>query len=432
VAGNGPRHRPNFVSAAGRHLTRKLSRTNFWDMRLGIDELLQNPERRRPLEGRRLALLGHPASVTRDGRHTLDALVDCAGLGVVTALGPQHGMRGDKQDNMIETADYLDPRHGIPVLSLYGEVRYPTDAMMDTFDILLVDLQDIGTRIYTYVTTLAYLLDACAGKGKALWVLDRPNPAGRPVEGSILEEGWESFVGAAPLIMRHGLTFGELALWLASVKGLDLELEVVPMTGYQPEAGPGYGWPLHQFSWVNPSPNASSLNMARCFPGTVLFEGTTLSEGRGTTTPLEVVGAPDIDFERLLGRMWDLRPEWMEGCLLRICWLEPTFHKHAGLLCSGVQIHTDNDAYRHGRFRPYRIAALMLKALRLEYPDYPIWRDFPYEYETDRLAIDLLSGGTFLREWVEDPAGKPRDLEARLAPDESAWTRDRQPFLLYP
>ena len=401
-------------------------------MRLGIDELLQNPERRKPLAGKRIALLGHSASVTAEGRHTLDALMGCPDLRITAAFGPQHGMRGDKQDNMVETADYLDPRYGIPVFSLYGEVRYPTDAMMDSFDVLLVDLQDIGTRIYTYVTTLAYLLDACAAKGKALWVLDRPNPAGRPVEGSILKAGWESFVGAAPLIMRHGLTFGELAIWLAEAKDLDLDLEVVAMTGYRPRTGPGHGWPLHELSWVNPSPNASSLNMARCFPGTVLFEGTALSEGRGTSTPLEVVGAPDIDFERVRTRMSDLRPGWLEGCLLRVCWFQPTFHKHAGKLCSGIQIHTDNDAYRHEQFRPYRIAALMLKAVRMEYPAYEIWRDFPYEYETERLAIDLLSGGTLLREWVDDPSAGPDHLEARLASDEEEWEQSRKPYLLYP
>ncbi|CAD7856156.1 MAG: Protein YzbB [Olavius algarvensis Gamma 1 endosymbiont] len=400
-------------------------------MQPGIDELLRDPERRRPLAGKRLALLGHPASLTTDGRHTLDALMDCPDIRLTAAFGPQHGMRGDKQDNMIESTDYLDPRHGIPVFSLYGAVRYPTDAMLDTFDVLLVDLQDIGTRIYTYVTTLAYLLEACAAKGKALWVLDRPNPAGRPVEGSLLEPGWESFVGAAPMIMRHGLTFGELALWLAAAKGLALELEVVTMAGYGPRAGPGYGWPLHQVPWVNPSPNASSLNMARCFPGTVLGEGTTLSEGRGTGTPLELIGAPDLDFERVLARMSRLRPDWLEGCLLRNCRFEPTFHKHAGKLCSGIQIHTDHQAYRHEGFRPYRLVALLLKAVRLEYPDYWVWRDFPYEYETERLAIDLLTGGTFLREWVDDPAAGPDDLEARLVPDETAWTRNRQPFLRY-
>jgi uncharacterized protein YbbC (DUF1343 family) len=401
-------------------------------LRPGIDELLASTDRLGTLEGRRVALLGHAASLTQGCEHTLDALMSCPQLRLTAAFGPQHGMRGDKQDNMIETADYRDPRHGIPVFSLYGEVRYPTDAMMDTFDLLLVDLQDIGTRIYTYVTTLSYLLEACAERGKTLWVLDRPNPAGRPVEGSILESGWESFVGAGPLIMRHGLTFGELALWLVDAKRLDLELEVVPMSGYRPDERPGCGWPLHRMPWINPSPNASSLNMARCFPGTVLFEGTALSEGRGTTTPLEVVGAPDIDFGRVLARMSSLRSEWLEGCVIRVCWFEPTFHKHAGSLCSGIQIHTDTARYRHDRFRPYRIAALLLKAVRLEYPEYEIWRSFPYEYETERLAIDLLSGGTFLREWVDDASCGPDDLEARLVPDETEWTQRRAPYLLYP
>jgi uncharacterized protein YbbC (DUF1343 family) len=400
-------------------------------MKPGIDVFLADPNLRAGLRGRRVALLGHAASVTRDCRHSLDAMMGLGELTVTAALGPQHGMRGDKQDNMIETGDYLDPRHGIPVFSLYGEVRRPTDAMLDTFDVLLVDLQDIGTRIYTYVTTLAYVLEACARHAKAVLVLDRPNPAGRPVEGSVLEPGWESFVGAAPLIMRHGLTFGELARWLADERRLDLDLDVVPMQGYRPDEAPGYGWPLHALPWVNPSPNASSLNMARCFPGTVLFEGTTFSEGRGTTNALEVIGAPDIDFHQVLRRMADLRPDWLEGCRLRPCHFEPTFHKYAGRLCAGVQIHTDADWYVHGRFRPYRIAALLLKVVRLSYPDYPIWRDFPYEYETERLAIDLLAGGTLLRDWVDDRGAAPADLEARLRADEDDWMQTRAPYLIY-
>lgn len=333
---------------------------------------------------------------------------------------------------MVETQDYQDPVHHLPVYSLYGEVRRPKATMLDSFDVLLVDLQDIGTRIYTYVTTLTYMLEACAQARKAVWVLDRPNPAGRPIEGTILEPGWESFVGAAPLIMRHGLTFGELARWLVARLNLDVELEILPMTGYRLDQAPGYGWPLHRMPWINPSPNASSLNMARCFPGTVLFEGTTLSEGRGTTCALELVGAPDIDSRRLLGRMHALRPDWLDGALLRPCHFAPTFHKHAGQLCAGFQIHTDLDSYHHARFRPYRLAALFLKALRLEYPDYPIWRVFPYEYETERLAIDLLAGGTLLRQWVDDPQADPADLETRLAADEAAWREERAPFLLYP
>lgn len=400
-------------------------------MYFGIDELLRNPELRKPLEGKRIALLGHPASVTSECRHTLDALTDCPGVNIVSAFGPQHGMRGDKQDNMIESGDYTDRQYGIPIFSLYGEVRRPTDAMMQPFDVLLADVQDIGTRIYTFVTTLTYMLEACAKHGKSLWVLDRPNPAGRPIEGTILEPGWESFVGAGPLIMRHGLTYAEIAKWYVALKGLDVDLRIIPMAGYDMGAAPGYGWPIMERSWVNPSPNASSLNMTRCFPGTVLYEGTTLSEGRGTTTPLELVGASDIDFGRILKRMYALAPEWLTGCALRLCFFEPTFHKHVHKMCSGIMIHTDNDLYQHEEFKPYRIAALILKAVRMEHPGYEIWRVFPYEYETERLAIDLLSGGTFLREWVDDPSATPTDFDARLKPDEAQWAEIREPYLLY-
>ena len=400
-------------------------------MKLGIENFLANRALRKPLEGRRVALLGHPPSVTRTGLHTLDALAACPDISLSSAFGPQHGMRGDKQDDMVESGDYTDPRHGIPVFSLYGEFRRPTGGMMQSFDVLVVDIQDIGTRIYTYVTTLFYFLEACSKHAKAVWILDRPNPAGRPIEGTILEQGWESFVGAGPLIMRHGLTFAELAGWYAALEKLDLDLNIVPMLDYDPTLAPGFGWPLQELPWVNPSPNASSLNMARCFPGTVLIEGTTLSEGRGTTTPLEVIGAPDIDFDAVLGKMNSLQSEWLEGCLLRRCYFEPVFHKHSGKLCSGLQIHTDHAAYRHEHFRPYRLVALLLKAIRLEYPDYKLWRDSPYEYETERLALDLLSGSAFLRKWVDDPALGPADFDKRLQQDERHWADIRAPHLRY-
>lgn len=400
-------------------------------IQLGIDRLLADGSLRRPLAGRRIALLGHPASVNRVGRHSLDALMTLGDLRITAAFGPQHGMRGDKQDNMVESSDYIDPAHGIPVFSLYGAVRYPTAAMLEPFDVLLVDLQDIGTRVYTYVTTLAYLLEACAEQGKTVWVLDRPNPAGRPVEGSLLEAGWESFVGCAPLPMRHGLTLGELAGWLIHSKGLDLEHVVIPMTGYAPDQAPGFGWPRDELAWVNPSPNAASLNMARCFPGTVLLEGTTLSEGRGTTTPLELVGAPGLEICRLMQGMESLAPEWMQGVLLRCCTFAPCFQKHANQLCHGLQLHTDSAHYQHQRFRPYRLIALFLKVLRMQRPDDPLWRDFTYEYERERLAIDLINGGTGLRDWVDDRTAEPGDLEAQLAGDEARWLAQRAPFLLY-
>jgi uncharacterized protein YbbC (DUF1343 family) len=400
-------------------------------MNPGIDELLNNPALRNDLKGKRLAFLGHSASVTRDGRFSLDALMQCKGLEVMSAFGPQHGMYSEKQDNMIESGDFIHPVYLIPVFSLYGEYRRPTAEMMDTFDILLADLQGIGTRIYTYMTTLFYMMEACSERGKSLWVLDRPNPAGRPIEGSLLKEGWESFVGPGPLIMRHGLTMGELALWYKQEKSLEIDLRIVKMKDYKPETGPGYGWPLFELSWINPSPNASSLNMARCFPGTVMFEGTTLSEGRGTTNPLEMVGAPDIDFGKIMRKMDLLAPEWMQGCMLRNCNFEPTFHKHKETICSGIQIHTDNRLYNHQAFKPYRLAALILKSIKLVIPKYPLWRDFEYEYETDRLAIDLINGGTFLREWVDDNQATPHDLDDFLKKDESRWKRTAEFFLLY-
>jgi uncharacterized protein YbbC (DUF1343 family) len=400
-------------------------------MKLGIDRFLEDAAIRKPLDGRRVALLGHPASVTRRGQHTLDALSTCPGVRLTAALGPQHGMRGDKQDNMIESEDYLDPALRIPVFSLYGKVRRPVPQMLDSFDVLLVDLQDIGTRIYTFVTTLGYMLEAGAESGRSVWVLDRPNPAGRAIEGTILEPGWESFIGLAPLIMRHGFTLGEFARWYVALRRLKVDLRVVPMEGYEPDTAPGYGWPVFELPWVNPSPNASSLNMTRCFPGTVLFEGTTLSEGRGTTNSLELVGGPDLDFGRVLRRAQTFAPDWMGGCILRPCYFEPTFQKHRGKLCSGVQIHTDFAGYRPGDFHPYRLGALLLKSIRLEYPDYALWHHFEYEYEKDRLAIDLLSGGTFLREWVDAVSSTPSDFDRRLKADERTWDETRRPFLIY-
>ena len=400
-------------------------------IQFGIDRLLAEPELRRPLAGRRLALLAHPASVTADLTHSLDALAACPDLRLTAAFGPQHGIKGDKQDNMVESPDFIDPQHGIPIFSLYGEVRRPTDAMIDTFDVLLVDLQDLGCRIYTFITTLRYVLEAAAQRGKSVWVLDRPNPAGRPVEGLTLREGWESFVGAGPMPMRHGLTMGELGHWFIDQLKLDVDYRVIEMQGWQPEAAPGFGWPLGERTWVNPSPNAPNLWMARAYAGTVMLEGTTLSEGRGTTRPLEIFGAPDIDARAVIADMQALAPHWLNGCKLREIWFEPTFHKHAGKLNHGVQIHCEGPYYDHAAFQPWRIQALAFKAIRHRYPDYPLWRDFGYEYEFDRLAIDLINGSELLRGWVDDPSTTPYDLDTLARQDEARWLGHRQPFLLY-
>jgi uncharacterized protein YbbC (DUF1343 family) len=400
-------------------------------MKFGIDRLLENSKLRKPLAGKRVALLAHPASVTRGLTHALDALATLKDIKLTAAFGPQHGLRGDKQDNMIESPDFHDSTHGMPVFSLYGEVRRPTPQMMDTFDVLLVDLQDLGCRIYTFITTLRYVLEAAAQHRKAVWVLDRPNPVGRPVEGLRLRPGWESFVGAGPLPMRHGLTLGELANWFVKTLPLDVEFNVVTMEGWEPARAPGYGWPLDERAWVNPSPNASNLWMARCYAGTVMLEGTTLSEGRGTTRPLELFGAPEIEPRSLLAKMGSLAPERLRGCRLRECWFEPTFHKHVGKLCSGLQIHVDDAHYDHTAFRPWRLIALAFKALRSLRHDYPLWRDFPYEYEVGRLAIDLINGGPLLREWVDDPHAGVGDLESIAAADEDAWRLERERVLIY-
>lgn len=398
-------------------------------MNFGIDRLLADPQLRKPLEGKRVALLAHPASVTADLTHSIDALV-AAGLNITAAFGPQHGMRGDLQDNMMESSDYTDPTYGFPVFSLYGEVRRPTGQAMGTFDTVLVDLQDLGTRIYTFVTTLRYMLEACAQHNKALWVLDRPNPAGRPIEGLTLRPGWESFVGAGAMPMRHGMTLGELGHWFIAELDLDVDYRVIEMEGWDPAAAPGHGWPEDRV-WINPSPNAPNVNMARAYPGTVMVEGATLSEGRGTTRPLELFGAPDVDAKAVIAEMRRLAPEWLHGCTLRDMWFEPTFHKHVGTLCSGVHIHAEGSSYDHAAFRPWRVQALGFKAIRALYPDYDLWRDFPYEYAFGKLPIDVINGGPALREWVDDSNATPGDLDALTRPDELDWAESRRPHLLY-
>ncbi len=399
-------------------------------MKFGIDRLLSESDLRKPLAGKRVALLAHPASVTADLTHSLDALTALGDINVTAAFGPQHGLRGDKQDNMMESPDFTDPVHGIPIFSLYGEVRRPTGQSMGTFDVILIDMQDLGCRIYTFITTLLYMLEAAAEHKKSVWVLDRPNPAGRPVEGLSLLPGWESFVGAGPFPMRHGLTLGELGQYFIDHYKLDVDYRVITMEGYEPDSAPGFGWPPERL-WINPSPNAPNINMARAYAGTVMLEGTTLSEGRGTTRPLEIFGAPDIDARAVIDDMREIAPQWLDGCALREIWFEPTFHKHVQELCHGVHIHAEGESYDHQAFKPWRVQALAFKAIRRLYPDYALWRDFPYEYEFGKLAIDVINGGPGLREWVDDPASTVADLDAMTSIDEQGWHEERRKYLLY-
>ena len=399
-------------------------------MKFGIDRLLSEPDLLQQLQGRRVALVAHPASVTEDLTHSLDALI-AAGVRVTSAFGPQHGLKGDKQDNMVETLDEVDPTYGIPVFSLYGEVRRPSGQMMSTADVFLFDLQDLGCRIYTFVTTLLYLLQAASETGKSVGVLDRPNPAGRPVEGTLLVPGQESFVGAAPMPMRHGLTLGEMGHWFIRHFGLKVDYRVIEMDRWLPDAAPGFGWPEDRV-WINPSPNAASLNMARAYAGTVMLEGTNLSEARGTTRPLEVLfGAPDLDATAVLAEMRRFAPQWLEGCAIRPCFFEPTFHKHARQLNSGLMIHAEQRFYDHAAFRPWRLQALAFKAIRRLHPDYDLWRDFSYEYEFERLAIDVINGGPALREWVDDAGAAADDLEAVADAGEARWREEIAGLLLY-
>lgn len=399
-------------------------------MKFGIDRLLTEPELRKPLAGKRVALLAHPASVTADLTHALDALAALDDVQVTSAFGPQHGLRGDKQDNMMESPDFTDPVLGIPIFSLYGEVRRPTSQSMETFDVILIDMQDLGCRIYTFITTLLYVLEASAAHGKSVWVLDRPNPAGRPVEGLTLQKGWESFVGAGPMPMRHGMTLGEIGHWFIDHYKIDVDYRVIEMAGYEPDAAPGFGWPADRI-WINPSPNAPNINMARAYAGTVMLEGATLSEGRGTTRPLEIFGAPDINARDVIAEMRAFAPQWLDGCTLREIWFEPTFHKHVHQLCHGVHIHAEGPSYDHDAFQPWRIQALAFKAIRRLYPAYDLWRDFPYEYEFGKLAIDVINGGSALREWVDAPGSTPDDLDAMTSADEQDWLQKRAQYLLY-
>lgn len=400
-------------------------------IQFGIDRLIAEPALQKELQGKRLGLLAHPASVTENLTHSMDAIIATPSLNLTCAFGPQHGMRGEKQYNMIESEDYVDPLHQIPVFSLYGESRRPTVEMLKHCDGVLVDLQDVGCRIYTYLTSLLYMMEACAEQKKFVWVLDRPNPAGRALEGSILKPGNESFVGCGPILMRHGMTLGEIGNWMKATFKIDVEFKVIEMKNYSMSEKPGYGWPIEQRAWVNPSPNIPNLSSSRCYAGTVMLEGTHLSEGRGTTRPLEGFGAPDLDGVAILKEMQRLAPQWLKGAFYRQFFFQPTFYKHQDQLCNGIQFHVDHAFYQPEGFKPYRAMALGFKAIRNLYPSYDLWRDFPYEYVFDRLAIDVITGCETLRKWVDDQNSTVAELETFLSRDEKTWKEQTHAYYLY-
>lgn len=384
----------------------------------GLDVACQSPPEilRR---ARAFGLVCNQASVDHGFRHAADAL-DVKYRGRLKALfSPQHGLWSTEQDNMVETRHSTHGRLGIPVHSLYSETRKPSQQMLDGLDLLVVDLQDVGTRVYTYIWTITHCLEACAQKGIPVLVLDRPNPLGGEVaEGPLLDLRHQSFVGRAPLPMRHGLTIGELARWCNDIMGLGADVSVLPMVGWRR----GLLWPDLGRAWVPPSPNLPRYEGALVYPGQVLLEGTNLSEGRGTTTPFEQFGAPFVD-------PWQLQAlalaQDVPGVTLRPVWFEPTFQKWHGKTCGGLFLHATDAA----AFRSYRTTLVLLRALRELWPQQFAWRQPPYEYETVQLPIDILAGSTAVREFV-DGERPLRELEALSAPPPDWWQRVRR-FLLY-
>jgi len=387
-------------------------------VRPGIEVLLD--EKESLLRGARVSAVVHPASVLPDLRHTADVLSRCGEFRLVSLFGPQHGARGEKQDNMIESEFYRDPDTGLPVHSLYGETRRPTEDMMKDIDVLLFDLQDVGTRVYTFIYTMAYCMEACAALGKQMIVLDRPNPVnGRQVEGNLLNPQSRSFVGLFPIPMRHGMTIGELALLFNSEFGLHCNLTVIQMEDWRRD----YWFDQTGLPWVQPSPNIPTLDSATVYPGMVLVEGTCLSEGRGTTRPFELVGAPCIrsrEYAQSLNRLE------LPGVYFRPAYFQPTFQKWSGEMCGGVQIHVRDREV----FEPYLTGIEIISAASALYPDSFRWRNPPYEYEEEKLPIEILSGGQEI----------PEMIRRRVPPDEvrNSWENDvsdfllrRKPYLLY-
>lgn len=387
-------------------------------VRTGLERLVSG-DAGAHLRGSSLGLILHPASVTAELALSVDALAD-AGFQLRALFGPQHGARGEKQDNMIESAHYTDPRSEVPVYSLYSEVRKPTAAMLEGLDAVLFDLQDVGVRVYTFIWTMALCMEACAEVGVRFIVLDRPNPVGGARrEGPILRPGFTSFVGMHPIPLRHGMTAGELARWLVDVRGIGCDLEIIPMTGWERDML----WEDTGLPYVLPSPNLPTSESCLVYPGMVLLEGTNLSEGRGTTRPFELVGAPYLDPYALVGECD--RDAW-EGAALRPCWFEPTFQKHQGAVCGGMQIHVTEPR----SFRPVQAAVELLRVVKSLAPESFRWRPPPYEYEELLMPIDMLWGHDGLRSGIDRGASLAEILEG-VEEECRGFTRSVEALLLY-
>jgi uncharacterized protein YbbC (DUF1343 family) len=385
------------------------------EVQLGCDVLVDS----RRLGGLRVGIVCNHASVDRRFAHIVDRLAGADGVRLAAIFGPQHGFRSDVQDNMIETPHGDDAARRVPIYSLYSDTREPTAGMLAGLDALVVDLQDIGARIYTYIYTMANCLRAATRHGIPVIVCDRPNPIGGAVEGARLVPGYESFVGQFPIPMRHGMTIGELARLFNERYAIGASLEVVPMQGWRREQY----FDATGLPWVMPSPNMPTLDTAVVYPGTVLFEGAMLSEGRGTTRPFELVGAPWIDAERFAAAM---NAHGLPGVYFRPAAFEPTFQKHARQSCGGCQLHVLDRA----AFLPVLTGVALLDTFRRFDPGRFAWRQPPYEYEHEKLPIDILAGSATLRTQIE--AGMPlMEIAASWREDEQAFERERAPYLLY-
>ncbi len=393
---------------------------------LGIESFIKEKKWRGWLENRRVAFLGNSASVTQNLKSSFNLIQTHTPLKINCIIGPQHGFKTVQQANMKTTED--EPSAPYPIFSLYSKkTRRLTPEMLSCFDVLIIDLQDVGCRVYTYLTTVFYILEDCAKAHKEVWILDRPNPAGRKVEGSILNKHFFSFVGAGPLPIRHGLTLGESAKWHCILKNLNVDLTVIKMRNYYPTKKP---WPTG-FPWTLPSPNMVDEECARCYSGTVLLEGTKISEARGTVFPLKAFGFPGMNVKAILQSMTQLAPHWLRGATLKEEFFQPVCDKFQNQVCSAIRIYAVDPFYKEKDFSPYRLISLFLKCLKQNHPEFDWIMPPPYEYEDKKWPIDILSGDDFLRKWIEDKNTTIHDLEEKLLPDEALWTEQRKNFLLY-
>ena len=386
---------------------------------LGIEQLLSSPPQW--LSGSRLGLLCNQASTSGKLHHSRD-LINNTFPGQLTCLfSPQHGFFSEKQDNMIESGHTLDSVTGLPLYSLYSKQRQPNKEMFELFDVLIIDLFDVGTRVYTFLYTMAYCLEAAAEYGKKVLVLDRPNPVGgKLVEGNIIQQDCFSFVGLYPIPMRHGLTFGELALLINNHFGIGADLEVIYMQGWQREML----YTETRLPWVFPSPNMVSPATSLVYPGQVIWEGTNISEGRGTCLPFELFGAPFFNCNEILDKIQENID--LNGCFLRPLMFEPTSNKWDGLACHGFQIHVTDPAV----FRPYRTSLALLQAVMLLYPETFQYKEPPYEYEYERLPMDLILGDRSVRKALEQDESIKK-IEESWQDDLEDFDKLRQEVFLY-